>query len=608
MPEEITQFDLPKNSYAAFDAQSMRDLIIDRLNNNSATTFTDQNYEGSNLNAIIDVIAYSFHTLLFYLNQTSSESMFSDSQLYENMNRIVKLIDYKPIGRQSSIVPMILKSTESLSTGYFTLPKFSFVTSNGITYSTTKDITFRKVNSGAIETLTPIDNTLFFEGKYKEYPLIPSVGENFETVNLLPGAEAIVDHFSIKVYVKERITNKWFEYERVPSLYLKNSNDRAFECRFNQNKNYEIKFGNNVNGRRLVQNEQIAIYYISSSGSEGQITKNNFSGSTINIYNTTNYNQIFADTKDTTLSYVTIEDSVNINVTNEEASTDYSEEESVEEIRSNAPKFFSSEYKLITKDDYKNFVVRNYSNFVYDVVASNNSDYVDIFQQYLFEDLGLNSYHDYTNALYNQFQYADSFNVNNLYLTIVPKFKKSNSIVKRSNYLTSALKNEILFELRKYKLLNGEVCFLDPVYLAVDIAVKNANEPNKVEYKDNSSLVILRNNNTISNDDTIKNKVVKILQDYFSNSTLGQIIDMQKLNSDILSIPGVDGFYTVRNNVRKDSLSLSLYNPIYNGRDVKLIDSNLKLKYFQIPYIEDIEQIKNKISVTPITKSKSVEY
>ena len=169
MPEEITQFDLPKNSYAAFDAQSMRDLIIDRLNNNSATTFTDQNYEGSNLNAIIDVIAYSFHTLLFYLNQTSSESMFSDSQLYENMNRIVKLIDYKPIGRQSSIVPMILKSTESLSTGYFTLPKFSFVTSNGITYSTTKDITFRKVNSGAIETLTPIDNTLFFEGKYKEY-------------------------------------------------------------------------------------------------------------------------------------------------------------------------------------------------------------------------------------------------------------------------------------------------------------------------------------------------------------------------------------------------------------------------------------------------------
>ena len=68
--EEITQFDLPVNAYASFDAQSMRDLILDRLNNNSDIGFTDQNYEGSNLNAIIDIIGYSFHTLMFYLNQT----------------------------------------------------------------------------------------------------------------------------------------------------------------------------------------------------------------------------------------------------------------------------------------------------------------------------------------------------------------------------------------------------------------------------------------------------------------------------------------------------------------------------------------------------------
>ena len=47
--EEITQFDLPVNAYASFDAQSMRDLIIDRLNNNSDIGFTDQNYEGRRL-------------------------------------------------------------------------------------------------------------------------------------------------------------------------------------------------------------------------------------------------------------------------------------------------------------------------------------------------------------------------------------------------------------------------------------------------------------------------------------------------------------------------------------------------------------------------------
>ena len=93
----FTEFNLPVNAYASFDAQSLRDLIIDRLNNDTKFNFTDQNFEGSNISALLDIIAYSYHTLLFYLNQTSSESNFNDANLYENINRIVKLIDYKPI-------------------------------------------------------------------------------------------------------------------------------------------------------------------------------------------------------------------------------------------------------------------------------------------------------------------------------------------------------------------------------------------------------------------------------------------------------------------------------------------------------------------------------
>ena len=93
---KFTQFNLPTDAYASFDAQSLRDLIISRINNDTTINFTDQNFEGSNISALIDIISYSYHTLLFYLNQTSSESNFNDAELYENVNRIVKLIDYKP--------------------------------------------------------------------------------------------------------------------------------------------------------------------------------------------------------------------------------------------------------------------------------------------------------------------------------------------------------------------------------------------------------------------------------------------------------------------------------------------------------------------------------
>ena len=80
MADKLTDFNLPTNAYTAFDALSLKNLIKDRLNQKSF--FTDQNYEGSNLSSMIDIVAYSYHVLLFYLNQTSSESTFTETELY----------------------------------------------------------------------------------------------------------------------------------------------------------------------------------------------------------------------------------------------------------------------------------------------------------------------------------------------------------------------------------------------------------------------------------------------------------------------------------------------------------------------------------------------
>ena len=46
--QKLTDFSLPKDGYAAFDATSLKELIRQRLNENS--TFTGQNYEGSKSN------------------------------------------------------------------------------------------------------------------------------------------------------------------------------------------------------------------------------------------------------------------------------------------------------------------------------------------------------------------------------------------------------------------------------------------------------------------------------------------------------------------------------------------------------------------------------
>ena len=104
----FNDFTLSKDGYVAFDALSLKSLIKTRLNTNRI--FTDQNFEGSNISSIIDIIAYAYHVLIFYLNRTSSESTFTTAELYENINKIVKLISYNPVGFQTSILSFLALS------------------------------------------------------------------------------------------------------------------------------------------------------------------------------------------------------------------------------------------------------------------------------------------------------------------------------------------------------------------------------------------------------------------------------------------------------------------------------------------------------------------
>ena len=607
----LTEFDLPTNAYASFDAQTMRDLIVTRLNNDNTINFTDQNFEGSNISGLIDILAYTYHTLMFYLNQTSSESNFSEAELYENVNRIVKVIGYKPIGNQTSVLPINITAKTSMSIGYYTLPKFTFMTENGQTYSLVEDITFEKTVAG-VQNVTPINNALAYEGTIEEYPLIFPLGEKFETINLLPGGDVLIDHFNIFVYIKEvNEKNKWYQWSRTPSLFLSKPNDRHFEVTYNENKKYELKFGNSINGKKLNQGDSVAIYYLKSSGVKGKVTKNTLNNSLINIYNTSQFDQIFTDVKDTSLNYVSVSASPGVTIANSEDSTEFGEAETVTEIKQNAPRFFSSEYRLTTKADYKSFVERNYKNLIYDITVLNNSDYTNNYLSYVNNNLGLTDFTSDTNALFNQYYFADSADANNIYLTIVPKFRKNKSVVTRSNYLSPSLKEKILLELEQYKLINSEISFIDPVYLDVGFSVKASNEPNRLSYKNFTELHIVRDGRALVNEADLKAKVFNIITSYIKKIKLGETINVRSLNNEIESIKGVVEFFTVRTDIGLSlpGLSLCIYNPIYKGKDLKTTDTLCKLEPYQIPYIENEEVIKSKIKVKSIVRSKAVvEY
>lgn len=602
----MTDFPIKKDSYVAFDALSMKQHIKDSLT--EAGVFTDQNYEGSNISTVIDLVSYFYHALIFYLNKTSTNSMFSDSQVYDCMNRIVKAIDYKPIGRQTSTLSFSMSAGAGLTPSLYTIPRYSYLTVNSIPYTFTEDITFAKTTSGSLEVLEDLsDQKLLYQGRFQEYPVYTATGDENELVYLIPGGEIIVDHFNIHVYVYNGTT--WSQWEQTASLYLEDAQATKYELRFNENKNYEIKFGNGINGKKLDEGWKVAIYYLKSLGVNGEIGAHQIRGKTIVRYNSLQFDEILEDvTANEDFNFLTSFSQLHLD--NESISTYSSTEESIDSIRANAPGIFRSQYRLVTTNDYESYVKTNFANLIHDVKAVNNWTYLSEHLKYYY-DLGISKPTDASRVLYNQVQFADACNFNNVYLLSVPK-TISNSSNPRLN-LSPAQKELILSTMRSQKITTSEVVVLDPVYVAVGFCRPRESQTAVVSDVAQSKLTIIKDPNSRRDNTAIRLDVKNIFIDYFtrSNVELGQTIDISYLTASILNVDGVKTFYTQRigsTTNRYEGLALLIWNPIY-ANDYSYILNNHVLPYFKFPYWNNLDYLDSYITVdTSIQIHRNVEY
>lgn len=456
MATTFNNFDITSTGYVAFDALSLKSLINARLN--SKNIFTDQNFEGSNISSIIDIIAYAYHVLIFYLNRTSSESTFTTAELYENINKIVKLINYNPIGYQTSILSFLATASDGLPVNIYTIPRYSYFTLNGVNYSFNTDVTFSK-NTLTSETLFDLqENNLLYQGLFTEYPIYTSTGEPFELVTLTVtdpnGVNSIIDHFNIDVYVKDNslTTPTWSKWESTQSLFLEKSNAQKYEIRLNENQRYEIKFGNNITGKQLNAGDNVAIYYLKSNGSTGEVGPGVLDNNRLFFYNTPQFNQIKSAVIPNNLNLITSNQASNLSFSNIDASTQFVDIEAVKDIKNNAINSFRSQYRLITSEDFTNYISKNYSNIISSARAINNWDYISGHLKYYF-DLGVDKPNMQSRVLFNQVKFSDSCNFNNVYIYAVPKLEKLTSITTRANYLNPAQKQLLLNDLQRVSTL-----------------------------------------------------------------------------------------------------------------------------------------------------------
>lgn len=604
--DTTNNFDIPKGGYVAFDAMSLRQLIINRLNEQKI--FTDQNFLGSNLAAIIDIISYSYNTLIYYLNKTSSEAMFTEAQLYENVNRIVKLIDYSPIGYQTSTLNFSC-SADVLPQGLYTIPRYSYVLTNDIPFSFNEDITFIKTLNGPESLSELAEQKTLFQGIYQQYPIYTAAGDENEIV-LLDPEDNLTDHFNIDVYVKPKLTGKWEQYAKTANLFLETGTDKKYEIRLNGNKRYEIKFGNGINGAKLETGDVVAVYYLKSQGDQGVVGPNALNeNSRLVRFDTIQFNEILTNLFGGNINFLNSNDVSNLSFENFNSSTQPKEAETIDEIKQAAPALYKSQYRLVTTKDFEVFVKSNFSNLISDVKCVNNWSYVSEYLKY-FYDIGITNPNLTERALFNQVNYADSCNFNNVYLFIVPR-----SVSQNLDYLTPAQKELITSSFQNVKLATIEPTFIDPVYKAVSLGISQTTtsfDPTIDE--ELCRLEITKSSSSRRNNQSIIEDVVNVISDFFNRTRLefGKTIDIRLLTQQVLGIEGVQNIFTTRTDdptVRTEGLSFFIWNPIYPDNDKKVSINNVPLKYFEYPFFNNINLLPSKIVVSSLNNIfETTEY
>jgi hypothetical protein len=581
------------NSYIAFDATSINELIIKRLN--TSEIFTDQNFQGSNLSSLLDVISYTFSTLLFYLNKTSSESMFSEAQIYENMNRIVKLLNYSPRGKISQSVAYTLRA--SLPVENYMLPRYSYLKVGALYFSFPKDIYFSYLDDFTIKVQNPDTDLFLNEGKYNEYPIYKALGIINEVLFLNFNNTISIDHNNIDVYIKRKNNSSWEQWIRSENLFLNKASDKVYETRYNPNKNYEIKFGDNINGSQLNEGDEVLVYYLELSVNSTTISSNTLRNSKVVLYNGINFSNILKNTQLYPASVLTKDNIKFVTIDNSFPSTSFLEEESVDEIRKNAPKAFSYQQRLVTTDDYKNYIMQKYSNIFSDCYVVNNEDYLKGHMKYLY-DIGIKSPQLDNSVLYNQIKFSNSCNFNNIYVYLSPL----NGL---QQYVNVSQKEVIINDIQDQKVLTSEVVPMDPMYMLFDFYVKSPTSEPSITNLSEQSLLIYKKENTRQSDTGILNNVIQIITNAFSpkNVKFGQLVDINKIASDIISLDGVDKIQTYRSDIdlSVDGLSLLVWNKNYPNLDAKVNNFNVKLNYFQYPSFNNIQNLINKIKIVNST-------
>jgi len=332
---------MPLVNFADLDFDQIKVSLKEYIRANS--TFTDYDFEGSNLSSIIDLLAYNTYITSYNANMVSNEVFIDSATLRENVVSLARNIGYVPKSRKaaSATISFFVDCTNiSPTPSNITLKKGPVASTSGtfgnqsFVFSIISDITVP-----VLDGIASFDEIAVYQGS-----LLTS---NFTYSSRTPNAKFIlpnsgIDTSLINVVVKgnQGSTTK-VAYTVQDSLFNIGKESKVYYLQEIEDERYQLIFGDGIFGKALEEGNFIIVDYIVSSGDSGNgVNQFEFAGSLSYTRNGNDY---------------TVTDGISL------ISTDISSKggetiETVDSIKKFAPRIYASQNRALTANDYETLI------------------------------------------------------------------------------------------------------------------------------------------------------------------------------------------------------------------------------------------------------------
>ena len=328
-------------NFSNLDFNQVKTSLKEYLKANS--TFTDYDFEGSNLSSIIDVLAYNTYITSYNANMVANEVFIDSATLRENVVSLARNIGYTPKSRKAATatVSFFVDCSDITPTPSTITLKAGPVAATSGTFGNQSFI-FSICNDITVPILDGIAN--FNEISIYQGSLLTSTFTfSSQTPNqkfILPNAG--IDTSLIKVVIRpnQQSTSKT-NYTTQDSLFDLNSESKVYFLQEIEDERYELFFGDGIFGKKLDENNFIKADYIISNGDTGNgVSQFEFAGNLSYERNGLDY---------------TVTSGVSL-ITTDISSTGGENIETVESIKKFAPRIYASQNRALTANDYETLI------------------------------------------------------------------------------------------------------------------------------------------------------------------------------------------------------------------------------------------------------------